>query len=126
MGQISVKLDDSRIAELDREAEADGFASRADLVREAIESRGEMSEHERKMQDQLDELRSQLADLREENERLQRERRQILEQREENRELVAFADQQQSILERQEARRARPVWARAIRWVIGERIEQQQ
>ena len=138
MRQISVKLDESTVESLDREADEQN-TSRANLVRGLIQTRNDSGELEEQLQDitetlhetkqelevQQREYERQLADLRKENERLQRERRQILEQREENRELVAFADQQQSILERQEARRARPVWARAIRWVIGERIEQQ-
>jgi predicted nucleic acid-binding Zn-ribbon protein len=139
MRQISVKLDESTIDSLDREADEQN-TSRANLVRELIQTRNDSGELEEQLQDitetlqdtrdeleaQQREYERQLADAQQENERLQRERRQILEQREQNRELVAFADQQQSILERQEARRARPVWSRAFRWVIGERTDHQQ
>lgn len=122
MGQISVKLPDTRIDELDREAEANGFASRADLVREAIDSRNESSEDERELQETVDDLRSQLDDLRRENDRLRRERRQILEQRNENQQLVRFAEQQQTVLERREERKSRPIWSRAYRYIFGNSI----
>jgi Arc/MetJ-type ribon-helix-helix transcriptional regulator len=122
MGQISVKLADDRIDELDREAETNGFASRADLVREAIDSRNESSEDERELQETVDDLRSQLDDLRRENDRLRRERRQILEQRNENQQLVRFAEQQRTVLERKEERRSKPLWSRAFRFVFGGKV----
>ena len=79
------------------------YESKSEAVRSFIES-GEDTEQ-----------------LRREVERLNRERRQLLEQREENQQLARFAEEQQSVLERQEARRSRPIWTRAYRLVFGER-----
>jgi len=104
MQQITVRLSEDLIAELDSEAENGDYDSRADRIRDVLESRGE-----------VDELQTEV-------ERLQRERRQILEQRSENQELVRFAEQQQTVLERQEARRSRPIWTRAYKYVFGESI----
>lgn len=63
-------------------------------------------------------------ELRQEVERLNRERRQLLEQRDENAELVEFASETKSVLERREHRseiiRTAPVWRRALWWVFGE------
>jgi len=94
--------------ELLAELSSDGgpYESKSEAVREFIDS-GETIE-----------------DLRREVERLNRERRQLLEQRKENDELVAFASETKSVLERREhrseTRRTAPVWRRALWWVIGE------
>jgi Arc/MetJ-type ribon-helix-helix transcriptional regulator len=105
MDQITIRLPEGLIAELDDEAKNGQYDSRAERIRDVLESRTEVDE------------------LRQEVKRLRRERRQILEQRTENQELVSFADQQRSVLERQEARRFRPIWTRAFRWIIGESID---
>lgn len=104
MQQITVRLPEELIGELDDEAENGHYDSRADRVRDVLESRTEVDE------------------LRQEVDRLRRERRQILEQREENQELVRFAEQQKTVLERQEARKARPIWSRAYRYIFGNSI----
>ena len=131
MPQISLRLDDELLEELDAEAD-DHDVPRSKHIRDTLESRERRSELEDKieqMREKLDAVREQAADAEEltervtelerENERLQRERRQLLEQREEHKELVRYAEQQRSVLERQEKRRDAPVWRRAKWWVLG-------
>jgi Arc/MetJ-type ribon-helix-helix transcriptional regulator len=101
MDQITIRLPEGLIAELDDEAKNGQYDSRAERIRDVLESRTEVDE------------------LRQEVERLRRERRQILEQRTENQDLVAFADQRRSMLERREARLDAPLWRRAKWFVFG-------
>jgi len=101
MQQITVRLPEELIGELDDEAENGHYDSRAERIRDVLESRSDVDE------------------LQQEVDRLRRERRQILEQRTENQELVAFADQRRSMLERREARHNAPLWTRAKWFVFG-------
>jgi len=107
MPRLTITVTDEQ-NELLAELSGDGgpYESKSEAVREFIES-GEDTEQ-----------------LRREVERLNRERRQLLEQRKENDELVAFADETRSVLERREHRsetiRTAPVWRRALWWVLGE------
>lgn len=87
--------------------------NRSDAMRKIIDRYNEIPE----LQERIDELET-------ENERLNRERRQLLEQRDENDELIDFAGETKSVLERREARkeaiRTAPVWRRALWWLVGE------
>ena len=131
MTQISLRLDDDLLEALDAEAD-DRDVPRSKHIRDTLESR----ERRRELEQEIEEMREELADAREqaadveelteqinelerENERLQRERRQLLEQREEHTELVRYAEQQRSVLERQEERRDAPAWRRAKWWLLG-------
>jgi Arc/MetJ-type ribon-helix-helix transcriptional regulator len=96
MRQITVRLPDDMIEELDREADERAFDSRAGRIREVLAGRGGDPE----LQTEVDELRDECERLRTEVERLQRERRQLLEVREENTALVSVAERQQSLAER--------------------------
>jgi predicted nuclease with TOPRIM domain len=123
MGQISIRMDDERIADLDREAEEEGYGSRADLVRDVLESRNEPSEvhlEVDKCRDELSECQSELDELQTEVERLHRERRQLLEQREENKELVRYTQDRREIERRQREVKQHNVFKRAWWWVAGE------
>ena len=131
MAQISLRLDDDLLEALESEAD-NRDVPRSKHIRDTLESRERRRELERELERIRDELaaaREQTADVEElteqveelerENERLQRERRQLLEQREEHTELVRYAEQQRSVLERQEKRHDAPVWRRAKWWVLG-------
>jgi Arc/MetJ-type ribon-helix-helix transcriptional regulator len=107
MPRLTITVTEEQSELLD-ELSSDGgrYESKSEAVRSFIES-GEDTE-----------------ELRREVERLNRERRQLLEQREENQELVEFASETKSVLERREHRnelkRTAPVWRRALWWVLGE------
>ncbi|EMA55684.1 ribbon-helix-helix protein, CopG family [Halococcus salifodinae] len=131
MTQISFRLDDELLSELDAEAD-DRDVPRSKHMRDTLESRERRRELENeveRLREELTAVRDQAADVEEltkqveelerENERLQRERRQLLEQREEHTELVRYAEQQRSVVERREERRDAPVWRRAKWWVLG-------
>lgn len=123
MGQISIRMDDERIAGLDREAEQEGYGSRADLVRDVLESRNEPGEVHRELdecQENLAECQSELDELQTEVERLHRERRQLLEQREENKELVRYTQDRREVERRQREIKQHNVLKRAWWWVAGE------
>lgn len=95
MAQISLRLPDDLLDELDSEAD-DRDVTRSEYIRDTLESRHG--------------LRREIAERDREIERLNRERRQLLEQREENRELRRYVDDE---LEYRDA----PLWIRA-RWFI--------
>jgi septal ring factor EnvC (AmiA/AmiB activator) len=131
MPQISLRLDDDLLETLDAEAD-DRDVPRSKHIRDMLESRKRQRELEHELEqmreklatarDQaadVEELTEQVEELERENERLHRERRQLLEQREEHTELVRYAEQQQSVIERQEERRDAPVWRRAKWWMLG-------
>ena len=103
MGQISIRMSDERIERLDREADDRGL-TRAELVRDILESRNEPSETQTKLEEcrsTVDDFRSKVDELQTEVDRLNRERRQLLEQRQENQELVKFAKEQRSVVSQQ-------------------------
>ena len=107
MPRLTITVTDEQ-SELLSELSGDGgrYESKSEAVRSFIET-GEDVEQ-----------------LRREVDRLNRERRQLLEQRDENAELVEFASETKSVLERREDRseqiRTAPVWRRALWWVFGE------
>ena len=110
MRQITVRLPDDMIEELDREADERAFDSRAGRIREVLADRDADPE----LQTEVDELRDECERLRTEVERLQRERRQILEQREEHTDLVTVVERQQSLQEQ----RAQASIFRKMKWAI--------
>lgn len=131
MPQISLRLDDDLLAELDSEAN-DRDVPRSKHIRDTLESRKQQRELERELEQTreelaaareraatVEELTEQIEELQRENDRLQRERRQLLEQRDEHTELVRYAEQQRSVIEQREERRDAPVWRRAKWWVLG-------
>lgn len=109
MQQITVRLPEKLIGELDDEAENGHYDSRAERIRDILESRSDVDE------------------LQQEVDRLRRERRQILEQRTENQELVAFASERRSMLEAdrrlRNLRRAAPIWRKVWWSIFGEPID---
>lgn len=122
-----LRLDDDLLTELDSEAD-DRDVPRSKHIRDTLESRKQQRELEQTHEEltaareraaTVDELTEQIEELQRENDRLQRERRQLLEQRDEHTELVRYAEQQRSVIERREERRDAPVWRRAKWWVLG-------
>lgn len=69
---------------------------------------------------ELDRLRDELDAVQTENERLRREKRQVLDVREENDELVRFAEAERDQRNRERDRRSAPVWRRAKYWIFGD------
>ena len=101
MPQASARVSEEIDAEI-REYSAEHDLSRSDAIRALIE-RG--TEYDRVQQDR---------------ERLKRNMQQLIEQQEEKQELVRYAQQERTISERKEARRSRPLWVKAYRFVVGE------
>ena len=141
MEPVTLRFSADTIDSLDDEADEHGL-SRAKYVREVVRNRHEADavrdEYEAKV-DQLrdeyeakleqlrdehkattDELRDELGDLRTENDRLRREKRQVLDVREENDELVRFAEAEKDRRDRERDRRSAPAWRRAKWWLLGE------
>ena len=114
MDQITVRLPTDVIEELDREAdERDEFDSRTDVIRTRCASGGEGDT-------ETDELRSEVDRLRTEVECLRRERRQLLDVREENTELVRFAEEHRLLVASERERRKKGVFTRFRYWITGE------
>jgi TolA-binding protein len=109
MPRITATVED-RHEEILSEVDA---GNRSEAVRECIEAYERVSELEHQVSERAEEVRAEyeerVAELEQEIERLNRERRQLLEQREENQELVRFADEQRSVVrvQREEERRRR-------------------
>lgn len=118
--------DDAYLAELagkDGEYDSKAEAVRA-IVREDREGTGDepeviRQEYEEKLAELKVAKNERIDELEQEIDRLNRERRQLLEQREENQELVKFAEEQRSLVSEQRARQNAPVWRRAKWWVFG-------
>lgn len=114
MDQITVRLPTAVIEELDREAdERDEYDSRADVIRARCAAGSEGDQEADKLRDEVERLRTEV-------ERLRRERRQLLDVREENTELVAFANEHRSLVEYERERRKRGVFTRFRYWLTGE------
>jgi acetyl-CoA carboxylase alpha subunit len=86
-----------------------------------VEQGRNYSELEEEVEAKMEEVErnrdKEVADLQQEIDRLNRERRQLLEQREENKELARWAEDQRTAAHRH---RSRPVWRRAWTWVFGD------
>jgi Arc/MetJ-type ribon-helix-helix transcriptional regulator len=123
--------DDAYLAELageDGEYNSKAGAVRA-VVREDREGTGDepeaiRQEYDEKLADLKAAKNKRIEELEQEIDRLNRERRQLLEQREENQELVKFAEEQRSFVSEQRDRQNAPVWRRAKWWVFGGGREQ--
>lgn len=118
MANVSVRLDDDLVAELDAEASERGI-SRAEYIRELLRSRHEYSvstsEHAQ-LQAEYDQLQDDHGQLQQELERLRREKRLILEDREEHTELVEAVERDMTL---QEKRAQAGVLTRAKWYVFG-------
>ena len=88
-----------------------------DRVEELVES-GEYSSKNAVVQDWLARA-EKVNQLESELERCRRARRQLLEQREENKELVRYAESERDAAERREERSRAPAWRRAKWWLFG-------
>lgn len=127
MEKISISLRDEQLQHV-AEREENKNETRSEAVRTLVDRGMNAAEHEEKLRGRMEELErkkdEEIEQLRTEIDRLQRERRQILEQREENQELVRFAEEQRSLVSEQRDRRNAPVWRRAKWWVLGRGQEQ--
>jgi Arc/MetJ-type ribon-helix-helix transcriptional regulator len=123
MPRITVSISDEQDAMLDDLSGASNpYPSKSAAVRAFLDG-DEGVQRSDAVSDERDELAERVTKIEQENERLHRERRQLLEQREENQELVAYAEEQRSIerrrADREERRERAPVWRRAKWWVLG-------
>lgn len=114
MQQITVRLADDMLSELEAEADEHG-TSRSEYIRDVLESRTSHGEYDAS-HDELQRLRDEIEDLERENDRLQRERRQILDQRDEHTELVAAVQEERTLEQR---RASAPVTERLKWWFTG-------
>ena len=86
-------------------------------VEELVEN-GEYSSKNAVVQDWL-ERAEKVNQLESDLERCRRARRQLLEQRDENKELVRYAQNERDAAERREERSRAPAWRRAKWWLLG-------
>jgi len=127
MEKISISLTDEQIHHIKELMEKQG-EGRSEAVRTLVERGRNYSELEEEVKAKVEEVErkreEEIKDLEQEIERLHRERRQLLEQREENQELVRFAEEQRSVVheQREEERRRRSanMFRRAWWFVAGE------
>lgn len=112
MKPITIRISANRLEEIEKEAE-EREMSKSEIIRERLDELDDAEQLRSELEANLDELKT-------ENERLRREKRQILEQREENTELVLFAETERERRERERERRQHNVFRRAWWWVAGE------
>ncbi|WP_227355797.1 plasmid mobilization protein [Haladaptatus salinisoli] len=118
---VTVRLAEEKVDELDNEA-SDHGVSRAEYIRNLIESRHEPDEVDAeldRLQDEITRLQNELDESTTELERVRREKRQILEQREENQQLTRYVEREKSLQERRLERQDAPAWQRAKWWLLG-------
>ena len=115
MPNLTVRADESLLADLDADAEERGV-SRAEYVRRELESRHESDERVAALESELAECQSKSADLETELERTKRAHRQLLDQREEHTELVRAVERERTLEER---RASAGVLTRARWWFTG-------
>lgn len=108
MQQITLRLPDGMVDELEAEADEHG-TSRSGYIRDVLESRGEHS-------GMADEHAKRIEELEQEVERVRREKRQLLEQREEHSELVRAVQEERS--DQQRKNRA-GLGTRLKWWLVG-------
>ena len=101
MPRLSITLTDEQNDRIEELVENGEYSSKNAVVQDWL-SRGE----------KVNQLESEL-------ERCRRARRQMLEQREENKELVRYAESEREAAERREDRRSAPAWRRAKWWLLG-------
>lgn len=96
MEQITVRIPEHTLEELDHEAEAEGgVASRSEYIRQIIDQR-----NDDESEAELERLRDEVADLERDVERLQNEKQLILQEREEKAELAAYVEEERSAEQR--------------------------
>lgn len=108
MKNITVRLDEEMIEELEQEADEHG-RTRSEHIRTTLATRHEHNEH-------ADEQKRRIEDLERENERLRNEKRLIVEQREEHTELVNAVKEERSLAKR---KANASVLTRAKWWLVG-------
>lgn len=101
MPRLSITLTDDQNDQIEELVESGEYSSKNAVVQDWL-GRGE----------KVNQLESEL-------ERCRRARRQLLEQREENKELVRYAESEREAAERREDRRGAPAWRRAKWWLFG-------
>lgn len=99
MAQITLRLSDEFLSELESEAD-EHDVSRSEHIRDTLASRHEHGENTDESQRVRAEYEAQINDLETKVERLNRERRQLLELRDENQSLVAAREREVSMDER--------------------------
>ncbi|SIR97259.1 hypothetical protein SAMN05421858_4871 [Haladaptatus litoreus] len=110
-------------------AEIEG-ESAPEKIRTCIEAYGRVREVEDELETVRDEYENELDTVREryeerltekdrEIDRLKNEKRTILAQREENKELVEYVEQEKSLQERRIERQDAPIWKRMKWWITG-------
>lgn len=127
MKKISISLTDEQIQYVEELTEKQG-EGRSEAVRTLVERGRNYAEVESEVETKVKEVekkrREEVAELQREIDRLNRERRQLLEQREENKELVAFAENQRDLERRREDREDRRAAAGAFTrfkwWLVGD------
>ena len=110
--KISVTLDPTVVGELS-ERVGEQYESRSEAVEDLLKTAFSADEREHEYEERI-------AELEREVERLNRERRQLLEQREENQELVRFAESQRELAEYERERQKRGVFTRFVWWLRGQ------
>lgn len=112
MEQITLRLRSETIKEVDAEAE-EADVSRAEVLRDAVESRNEHEEEVERLREEVDELRTEV-------ERLRNEKRALIDDREERTELVEYVEQEKTL---QEERLEASAVERAKWWLFGRDVE---
>lgn len=118
MEQFAFRVPEETLDAVDAYADEKGLTrseAGRELVAYALENESSTDENVR----QRAEYERQIEELERELERAHRERRQIVEQRQENKELVRYAETQREAEQRRRKRRDAPVWRRAWHWVVG-------
>lgn len=90
-----MRVSEATLAELDAEAE-EVATSRSEHIREVLESRHDHDEHDCVPRAEFEDLESEHERLQDDLERLRREKRQILDQREENRQLRRYVEDEKT------------------------------
>lgn len=91
MKPITIRISPNRLEEIENEA-AKRDMSKSEVIRKRLNDLDDAEKLQRELQANLDELQT-------ENERLKREKRQILEQRQENKELQRYVEDELSYRE---------------------------
>lgn len=115
MEQITVRLPEGAIEELEEEAdEAD--VSRSERIREVVESRDEHEAEVKRLREEVDGLRTEV-------ERLRNEKRALIDDREERADLVEYVEEEKELREMEREAQSAPVWTRAKWWIVGRDVD---
>jgi metal-responsive CopG/Arc/MetJ family transcriptional regulator len=91
MQQITLRVDEDVLDEIEQEAEEAGV-SRSEHIREVLRTRNEHDEIRTEYEERIESLETEL-------DRAQRRTRQVLEQKEERDELIRYVEQERSLQE---------------------------